>query len=115
MLAQRSSITAFHAHPDDTVATLLSNATAGPLEIRHSDGTRSTTIVAEDIERGHKVAISNMSAGTPVIKYGIVIGTAARDIIAGDWVHLHNCRSAFDERSASLDVRTGAPTDTKYG
>ena len=39
---------------------------------------------------------------------------ATREIEAGRWVHLHNLASSFDERSSSLDVHTGAATDTKY-
>ena len=33
---------------------------------------------------------------------------------AGSWVHLHVMRSVYDQRSSHLDVRTGAPKDTKY-
>ena len=36
------------------------------------------------------------------------------DIPAGSWVHLHVMRSVYDQRSSHLDVRTGAPKDTKY-
>jgi hypothetical protein len=43
-----------------------------------------------------------------------VIGSASRDIAPGEWVHLHNCVSRFDERSKTLDVQTGAVTDTIY-
>ena len=49
-----------------------------------------------------------------IIKYAIPIGRATADIPAGSWVHLHVMRSNYDERSSHLDVRTGAPKDTKY-
>lgn len=39
---------------------------------------------------GHKVAIRPVAEGSPVIKYGHVIGYATRDIAAGDHVHTHN-------------------------
>jgi hypothetical protein len=42
-----------------------------------------------------------------VIKYGVTIGLATRDIDAGEWVHLHNCRSLLDEGSSTLDLHTG--------
>ena len=42
------------------------------------------------------------------------IARATKDIRAGEWVHLHNIRSVYDERSSHLDVMTGAPKDTRY-
>jgi len=40
-----------------------------------------------------------------------VIGEATKPIRVGDWVHLHNMKSRFDERSNTLDASTGAPTE----
>ena len=48
------------------------------------------------------------------MKYGIPIGKATADIIKGQWVHLHCMKSNYDERSAHLDVITGAPKDIEY-
>lgn len=39
---------------------------------------------------GHKVALSAIARGAPVIKYGVVIGHATADIAAGEHVHVHN-------------------------
>lgn len=47
--------------------------------------------VAPGIPFGHKVAMAPISAGSPVIKYGVVIGRATRDIDCGEHVHVHNC------------------------
>ncbi len=47
------------------------------------------------------------------MKYGVSIGYATTPIRAGQWVHLHNCASYFDERSNTLDGQTGAPTETE--
>jgi hypothetical protein len=33
---------------------------------------------------------------------------------AGQWVHLHNCRSRYDARSSRLDQNSGIPTETRY-
>ena len=55
-----------------------------------------------------------VAAGGTVVKSGVTIGTAGADIAAGAWVHTHNCHSRFDERSATLDRHTGAPTDIRY-
>lgn len=47
----------------------------------------------EDIPQGHKIALSPMLKGQPVIKYGCTIGHATEDITAGSWVHTHNMRT----------------------
>jgi altronate dehydratase len=67
-----------------------------------------------EIPKGHKIALRRIEEGRPVIKYGVEIGIATRTIEPGEWVHLHNCRSRYDERSSTLDVISGAPTDTPY-
>ena len=50
----------------------------------------------------------------PIIKYGVVIGVATQEIHEGDWVHLHNMMSRFDERSSKIDPISGAVKDTVY-
>ena len=87
-------IRSFQVHPDDNVATVLEDGGAVAL--------------------GHKIAVQPIAAGALVVKFGVPIGVATREIGAGEWVHLHNCRSQVDERSASLDVETGRTTDTAY-
>ncbi|MDE2446483.1 MAG: altronate dehydratase [Alphaproteobacteria bacterium] len=42
------------------------------------------------IMRGHKMACVDISKGTPIRKFGQIIGFAKADIEAGDWVHEHN-------------------------
>jgi altronate dehydratase small subunit len=96
----------------DTVATALNEIPAGSVALR---GAHTGTIHAfEDIPRGHKIALIPHCAGDDVVKYGIVIARATKDIRPGTWVHLHCAESRFDERSASLDPVTGAPNDTSY-
>jgi len=68
----------------------------------------------EAVALGHKVALTAIAANEPVVKYGATIGVASKDIAAGEWVHLQNCRSRVDVRSQSLDPRTGAPADNPY-
>ncbi len=75
-----------------------------PLTIRMNDGD-NVAIVANDgglaagtelssglmlvdrVPQGHKVALVDIDAGTPVLRYGVVIGHASKDIPAGSWVH----------------------------
>ena len=73
----------------DNVATALEVLEAGrTLEIR-----QATVTVREPIQRGHKVALTRIDAGAPVIKYGSPIGTATVDIEQGSHVHTHNVSS----------------------
>jgi altronate dehydratase small subunit len=100
-------------HRDDNVATLLDDSAPGTVSLL---GETSSSVVqaTESIFRGHKIALVPLASGATVIKYGVTIGHATRNIPAGGWVHTHNCASPLDARSATLDRHTGAPTDTKY-
>lgn len=110
-----SVASAFQVHTSDNVATLLREAAAGaPLEIVGPAGGQDLT-AREKIELGHKVALTAIPEGASVTKFGVVIGIAMRPIEAGEWVHLHNCRSQLDERSGSFDLKTGVPGDNAYG
>lgn len=105
--------TAFVIHSSDNVATLLDDAGAGPIYLTGASE-QDAVIALDTIHHGHKVATRDVPQGGAILKYGIRIGHASRDIRAGEWVHLHNMASDFDERAATLDVTTGAPTDTQY-
>jgi altronate dehydratase len=50
--------------------------------------------VREAIRFGHKLALRDIAAGEPILKYHEVIGRASRDIAAGTHVHVHNVVSA---------------------
>jgi hypothetical protein len=104
---------AFRIHPDDNVAVLLGDCFGGIVEILGASAGMRMDAHGE-IKTGHKIALATFSAGDPVVKYGLRIGHATRCIAPGDWVHLHNCASDCDERSNTLDIATGAPTDTPY-
>jgi len=45
-----------------------------------------------DTPQGHKIAIRPIQQGAPILKFDTVIGYAAEDIAAGDWLHSHNIR-----------------------
>jgi altronate dehydratase small subunit len=104
----------FKVHVQDNVATLLDDVQAGvSVHVLGADG-GGELVSQSDTTIGHKLALRPIAAGEPVIKYGVVIGTASCDIAAGEWVHLHNLASNFDARSQTLDLHTGAATDTRY-
>lgn len=63
------------AHPQDNVASILSDAASK----------------AVGVAFGHKIALQALERGSPVVKYGVVIGHATADITKGEHVHVHNC------------------------
>ena len=44
-------------------------------------------MLRDRVPQGHKVALADVAAGAPVLRYGIPIGLALKDIPAGSWVH----------------------------
>ncbi|WP_307783034.1 altronate dehydratase family protein [Streptomyces sp. MBT53] len=70
----------------DDIGLLLAAVTQGtPLELANG-----AAPAVENIPAGHKVALHDIAKGTPVRKYGEVIGVALADIPAGRHVHVHN-------------------------
>ncbi|MFO8037257.1 MAG: UxaA family hydrolase [Anaerolineales bacterium] len=47
----------------------------------------------DEIPYGHKMATKPIPKGKPVIKYGLSIGSAVKDIQPGNHVHVHNVES----------------------
>ncbi len=80
-------------HPSDNVAVALEQISKGEtLRIAETDVT-----AAEDIPRGHKLALTQIAKGAPVIKYGNEIALATTDIAQGSWVHTHNAGTGLSE------------------
>jgi altronate dehydratase small subunit len=102
----------FQVHPTDNVATLLDDAVAGPVQVIGAASAGSPLGATEAIARSHKIALSDIALGAPVLKFGVRIGHASQPITRGSWVHLHNLTSDLDARSGTLDLHSGAPTDT---
>jgi len=69
------------AHADDNVAAI---GDSGGLQagVTLPDG----IVLLRAIPQGHKVALRDIAAGRPILRYGTVIGYAARPIPRGDWV-----------------------------
>jgi hypothetical protein len=106
------SPSAFQIAAADNVATLVDELAApGPVAIL--GGLTTVTLAArEPIFRGHKIALRALAPGDAVVKFGVRIGHATRPVAPGEWVHLHNLASDHDERSGTLELHSGAPTDT---
>lgn len=101
---------AFQIQPQDNVATMIDDAVSGLVEI--IGATRGEILALENISHGHKIALRDIAANEAVIKYGVRIGHATKTIPRGAWIHLHNMASDLDERSRTLDLLSGTPTDT---
>ena len=78
-------------HPDDNVLTV-----ATPIAARQTYHVGDTQLIAgEPIAVGFKIAAQAIPAGSKVIKYGAVIGSATTNISAGEVVHTHNLKSDY--------------------
>lgn len=80
-------------NPGDNVVVALSPVAAGT--VMTIDGV--DYVAQEEIPQGHKMALKDIAAGEPVIKYGFRIGNAKEDIAAGHWVHVHNLKTALGD------------------
>ncbi len=98
---------------NDNVAVALRPIAAG--EALQVGNAAVTT--AEEIPQGHKFALKPIKAGEEVIKYGFRIGYAKEDIQAGQWVHVHNVKTALGDvlsytyEPAKIDVE---PTEHAF-
>jgi len=81
--------------PEDNVATALRDVKEGET-VTIAVGDDETTIdVIEDVQFGHKIALTDIAKGETVTKYGKSIGNASEDIETGEWVHVHNVESNY--------------------
>jgi galactarate dehydratase len=69
-------------HERDNVA-IVANDGGLPSGTQLADG----LVLVNAVPQGHKVALVDLKAATPVLRYGIPIGYALKDIPAGSWVH----------------------------
>jgi len=76
---------------EDNVYVLLRSLSAGArLQLGEQ-----TVAIETSLELGHKIAACDIVAGQKIVKYGAAIGSATRDIRAGEHVHLHNIKSDY--------------------
>jgi altronate dehydratase small subunit len=90
---------ALKINPHDNVAVLLEEIRSGEM-VDVVTGAEVIHIQAQQkIAFGHKIALVNLDADQPVIKYGEEIGRARTAIGLGDWIHLHNlyCRRGHED------------------
>jgi hypothetical protein len=78
-------------HPADNVLTVIATLEAGA-GLRVGD---VQMVVPARLPLGHKIAARAIGAGEKIVKYGAPIGSASRDIAAGEHVHTHNVQSDY--------------------
>lgn len=91
-------LTTVRIHPRDNVAVALRPLEAGA-EVC-VEGVRLR--LAEPVPAGHKIALRDLAAGEPVVKYGFPIGRTTQPVGRGRWVHSHNLQTALQ---GTLDYR----------
>lgn len=77
----------------DNVCTVVEPVTCGMEVCFNRDGRRMSIQAMDSIPSGHKLAISPIKQGDPIVKYGEVIGLATQDVALGRHVHVHNLES----------------------
>ncbi|WP_448191006.1 galactarate dehydratase [Azospirillum sp. sgz301742] len=93
-------------HADDNVAIVV-NALGLPAGTEFPCG----LVLREFVPQGHKVALADLAEGAPILRYGEVIGHAARAIPKGSWIEesLVRLPSAPDLHSLPLATNVPAP------
>src|SRR5471030_156638 len=66
--------------------------------------------VSARVPAGHKIAVREVKAGSPVRRYNQIIGFATRDIRAGEHVHVHNIAMGDFDRDYAY-CADAKPTD----
>ena len=89
---------ALKLHPADNVAVALHTLEAGTEVV--IDG--QVISVRDTVPAFHKLALEDLSAGTPVVKYGSPVGDAKSAVGSGSWVHSHNLATRL---SGLIDYR----------
>jgi galactarate dehydratase len=66
-------------------------------------------VLQQAVPQAHKVALVDIAAGEPVIRYGVVIGQARAAIAAGSWVHERLLEMPAARELADLPMATVQP------
>ena len=91
-------------HERDNVAIIV-NPEGLPAGTRFPDGLTLT----EGIPQAHKVALRHLAQGEPILRYGQIIGRAARALKAGSWVREDAIEMPQPPRLDDLPLATAPP------
>ena len=80
-------------HENDNVIVAIKEIAAGDtVSIGDVQVTAKDTIPA-----GHKMALCDIAQDGDITKYGCRIGNAKEEILAGQWIHTHNVKTALGD------------------
>ncbi len=91
-------------HPRDTVAIIVNEG-----GLRAGTEFDSGLTLIEDVPEAHKVALVDIEAGSPILRYGSVIGYAEGNIAKGSWVHEERMRMPVAPSLVDLPLATEVP------
>jgi galactarate dehydratase len=91
-------------NPLDTVAIIVNE---GGLQVGTQFDSGLTLI--EDVPEAHKVALVDIAAGAPILRYGSIIGYAEVAIEKGSWVHEERVRLPAAPVLDDLPLATAVP------
>jgi altronate hydrolase len=94
---------ALRLHPNDDVVIAKADLDAGTT-VRVAS---FEVVLRQSVQAGHKIALHAKSAGSPLRRYGQVIGFATTDIEPGDHVHLHNLAQGTGAQKYEAGVDVG--------
>ena len=84
----------------DDVGVAVQDVEPGAARVTYMDSERTIGIeVREAVPLGHKIALGDLVEGADVIEYSVRVGITRRPIRKGEYVHVHNIRSARWEKS----------------
>ncbi|MBN9408111.1 MAG: galactarate dehydratase [Burkholderiales bacterium] len=66
-------------------------------------------VLRDRVPQAHKVSLVDIAEGAPVIRYGVVIGTAVQALPAGSWVHERLLRMPEARSLEGLPIATVKP------
>lgn len=89
--ADNGQINCVHLHEADNILVCTRHIQSGET-IRYLTGSMAAL---EEINIGHKIALSDMETGEKVFRYGAPIGSMTRPVSRGGHVHIHNLKSDY--------------------
>ncbi|WP_020468845.1 UxaA family hydrolase [Zavarzinella formosa] len=96
---------AVHLRPQDNIAVAAKPIPAGT-EVQ-IDG--RPVVVPGQVKLGHKFAVQPIKEGDPILKYGQIIGFAAKNIATGEHVHVHNVKLGTFQRDYAYSTEIPEP------
>lgn len=100
--AQRGEPGFLAHHEGDSVAVAVRDLGPGAAEGGYLRGPASVTVeLRGEVPLGHKFALVDIAEGDDVIEYGVRVAIASKAIAKGDYVHVHNVRSARWQNSVA--------------